>query len=72
MPVYFYLSSTTSKKGEKNIYTSITVHRYRYCASIGYSISPDLWENENGVQHVRRNAQNANSVPASIINLKVG
>ena len=46
MAVTFYLFTRPDKKGDHPIYTSIYLNGCRFCSSIGYSISPNKWDDE--------------------------
>ena len=64
MAVTFYLFTRPDKKGDHPIYTSIYLNGSRFCSSIGYSISPEKWDDEK--MKVKHGASNARKVPFKV------
>ena len=69
MAVTFYLFTRPDKKGDHPIYTSIYLNGCRFCSSIGYSISPNKWDDEK--MKVKHGASNARKVPFNTINSRI-
>ncbi|MCQ2186449.1 MAG: site-specific integrase [Bacteroidales bacterium] len=69
MAVTFYLFTRPDKKGDHPINVSIYLHGVRFCSSIGYSISPQKWD-ENAMK-VKHGASNAKKVPFNLINSRI-
>ena len=69
MAVTFYLFTRPDKKGDHPIYTSIYLNGSRFCSSIGYSISPEKWDDEK--MKVKHGASNARKVPFNTINSRI-
>ena len=69
MAVTFYLFTRPDKKGDHPIYASIYLNGNRFCSSIGYSISPDKWDDEK--MKVKHGASNARKVPFNTINARI-
>ena len=69
MAVTFYLFTRPDKKGDHPIYTSIYLNGCRFCSSIGYSISPEKWDDEK--MKVKHGASNARKVPFNTINSRI-
>ncbi|MBQ6244173.1 MAG: hypothetical protein IJK55_05615, partial [Bacteroidales bacterium] len=69
MAVTFYLFTRADKKGDHPIYTSIYLNGSRFCSSIGYSISPEKWDDEK--MKVKHGASNARKVPFNTINSRI-
>lgn len=69
MAVTYYLFTRPDKKGDHPINVSIYLHGIRFCSSIGYSISPEKWD-EN-MMKVKHGASNAKKIPYNTINSRI-
>jgi len=69
MPTQFYLSSQANKTGEKRILISVHIKGVRGVTSIGYSISPDSWNESTGL--VKKGAKNSKGLDFNTINSRI-
>ena len=66
MAISFYLLKVADKKGETPIRVSISIQGKRFMSSIGYSISPNKWNEAK--QQAKQGASNAKGATYSEIN----
>lgn len=69
MPTQFYLASQTNKTGERRILISVHIKGVRALTSIGYSISPENWNEDKG--QVKKGAKNSKGIDYLAINSRI-
>lgn len=69
MPTQFYLSSQSNKTGERRILISVHIKGTRGVTSIGYSISPDCWNEATCL--VKKGCKNAKGIDYIKINSRI-